>query len=226
MLIQTYEEFAGYVDQTGFLTLSENPFGLPALSSLTKESAWHTGLETDPWQWKSRIASEGRAAYGHILLGKNSFVSLSMYPYLYAAVRRDKGFWELYGAGVLSAGCKRLYGAFVEHPFIAAHDVAFLAGYAGKERAKAERDLISLQGGLFITTCGTARKVGKTGQPYGWPSSAYTLTEQWAPAGLMEAAALISPRDGEDAVTDRLLALNPDFNIDRLRAKLFPFADL
>lgn len=226
MRIDTYEDFTEYVDKTGFLTLSETPFGLPSLSSLTNEAAWHTGLDTDPWQWKSRIACEGRAAYGHLLLGKNSFVSLSMYPYLYAAVRRGRSFWELYGAGVLSAGCKRLYEAFVTHPFVAAHEAAALCGYFGKERAKAERDLSELQRGLFVTVCGTAHKVSKTGQPYGWPSSAYTLTEQWAPAGLMEAAASISPRDGEEAVTDRLLALSPDFNIDRLRAKLFPFAGL
>ena len=222
-MISTYRQFINNIDQLGFMTLTETPYGLPSLSEHTLPVLWHTGREDDPWRWKDRAAAEGKASYGHILLGRNSFVSRDMYPYLYSAVRRGLTFWEIFSAGLLSAYTRRIYTAFVEYPVIASHEIMSICGFDRKEKSKVDRAMIALQSGMFITVCGTAQKISKQGQPYGWPSTAYTLTEHWGSDGPVAMAAALSPTDGEAAVMEKLTALNPSLKTEKLFDKLFPF---
>ena len=84
-LLITYENFFARIQSLGFLALSHLLPGLPSLGEETPESLWHTGLDTDPWHWKDRVAEEKRLAYGCILGGHKGFVTQRMYPIFYAA---------------------------------------------------------------------------------------------------------------------------------------------
>ncbi|MCA9869007.1 MAG: hypothetical protein KC487_01255, partial [Anaerolineae bacterium] len=84
-MLTTYEDFIARVEALGFMTLSPLLPRLPSLGGETAESQWHTGLETDPWRWKDRVAEEKRLAYGCILGKHKGFVARRLYPIFYAA---------------------------------------------------------------------------------------------------------------------------------------------
>jgi len=75
LLLATYQDFIHRVEELGFLPMSNILLGYPSLGAETPGHIWHTGLETDPWQWKDRAAGEKQLAYGCILGGHKGFVS-------------------------------------------------------------------------------------------------------------------------------------------------------
>lgn len=137
--VATYDDFLRVLEKAGLMTLSGNPLGLPNLSAMTTAEQWHTGLDTDPWQWKNRIVEERRAAYAKLFAGRPSFVTEKWYPLLLAARRGGKTFEEAWESGCLSAETRRIYELFGDRKVLAVHEIKRLAGFAKGPPANTSR---------------------------------------------------------------------------------------
>jgi hypothetical protein len=147
----TYEDFASALDDIGFLPLSTNILGFPSLSAMTEESQCHTGAETDPWQWKTRIVDERRAASAKLFCGKPSFISREWYPVFLAARRGGRSFEETYENGTLSRESARIYALFQDRKRLAVHEIKQLAGFDKSNVSRYESAMTELQMSMFLT---------------------------------------------------------------------------
>lgn len=181
--LNTYEQFLARVEELGFLPLSPLCTGLPSLCSETAESAWHTGLETDPWQWKDRSAVEKRLAYGCILGGHKGFITNRMYPIFFAACHPVEPMAERWAAGSVSARVWKIWQLFEEHGAI---NVSRLRQILGEKGSAVDSALEQLQREFYITVDGNDRKLSAKGEPYGWPVIRYRRVADWAPAGWLD----------------------------------------
>ena len=57
---------------------------------------------------------------------------------------------------------------------------------------------------MFITTNGMKQKTAANGEPYGWPSTAYSTVETWAGEALIEEAWNLKPEDAVDEILLRI----------------------
>ena len=74
-----------------------------------------------------------------------------------------------------------------------------------------------LQMWMFITVNGTKQKVSAKGEPYGWPSTAYSTIENWAGPELMEEANRMNPEDAMDEILTRVEDVVPTANHKGIR---------
>jgi hypothetical protein len=184
--LTTYEQFLARVETLGFLPLSQLCAGLPSLGGETDESAWHTGLETDPWQWKDRSAVEKRLAYGCILGGNKGFIARRLYPLFYAACHPAESMPERWAAGAVNARVWKIWQLFEEHGAI---NVSRLRQILGEKGSAVDSALEQLQCEFYITVDGNDRKLSAKGEPYGWPVIRYRRVVDWAPAGWLDESA-------------------------------------
>jgi hypothetical protein len=201
-MIETYEEFANIVDETGFLTLSANPLGFPSLWGMTDESKWWSGAGDDPWGWRVRIVEERRAAYAKLFHRQPSFVSKEWYPYFLAAKRGQASFEDAYALGLMSGEAKRIYELFYGRSVLALHEIKRLGGFAGRPPGRFESALTALQEGMYITVSGMTRMTTLDGRPHSWPVTEYMRAESWAWEGAFEKARAI----GRGEACGRILA--------------------
>lgn len=214
-LLKTYEDFVLYVDNNGFMPLSTNKAGLPSLSSLTEENAWHTNEVTDPWLWRKQIADDKRAAYSKVFEKKPGFISLSCYPCFLALRRGGAAVADLYGEGKLSLMAKAVYELFEEHAEIPAHDIMQLLG-AGKDRKnEVDNALLDLQMHMFVTISGTVRKTNSRGEEYGWPSVIYQSVEKWVSPEILKATGMSSD-EAKAILLGKARQVKPDVDEKRL----------
>lgn len=208
-LLSDFSSFASLVDELGFMPLSRARIEFPSLEALTGESAWHTGLDTDPWRWKTRIVDEGRGAYAKLFGGKPGFVSLEWYPTMLAARRRGEDFEDFYRAGLLSRAAKMIYLLFDENPVLATHEIKGLGGFRRENRTEYEAAMIELQMNMFITVQGMTRITGRNGEPHSWPATSYTTVEQWAGPEMVEESRRMDPETAVDRLVERVLSVSP-----------------
>jgi len=212
VVLTTYEEFTGRIDHHGLMPLSANKAGLPSLTSLTQEDAWHTNEVTDPWLWRKRIADEKKAAYGKVFDKKPGFVSLACFPYFLALRRGEATVADLYSAGKLSHMAKAVYELFRTQGEIAAHDIMPLLNAGRDKRTAVENALIELQMRLFLTTRGAVRKTNARGEEHGWPSVVYTTVENWAQPEILRQTQAISPHEARLELLAKVKQAAPDAN--------------
>ena len=55
MTITTYGELLSLLDDMGFIAFGGRT-GIPNLADVTCADAWHTGRDTDPWEWKRMLS--------------------------------------------------------------------------------------------------------------------------------------------------------------------------
>ncbi len=216
--LNTYEDFTGLLDSAGMMTLSANKAGLPDVSSMTAQEQWHTGLDTDPWQWKTRVVEERRAAYAKVFGGMPSFVTQDWYPLLLAARRGGGTFEEAWESGLVSAEARRIYSLFGERRVLAVHEIKAMAGLKGSA-GKYEQAMRALQESMWITVSGMTRMATASGRPHSWPVTEYTPVEDWAWPGVMEQAMGLEQRE----VAERLIAHGQRLNPQAGRAALARF---
>jgi len=77
--------------------------------------------------------------------------------------------------------------------------------------------MCELQMWMFITVNGTKQKISAKGEPYGWPSTAYSTVETWAGAQLIEEAIGINPEDAMDEIIIRVQDVAPHAEERRIR---------
>jgi hypothetical protein len=215
--ITNYNEFVSIVEDLGFMTLSNNSIDFINLSDLTVEEQWHTGLSTDPWQWRVKIEEDHKAAYGKLFDKKPGFISLEWYPTFLAVRRKGRSFSEIYSEGLLSNYSKQIYDLFKHHETLAVHEIKSLVGFTKDLNSKYENAMCELQMWMFITVNGTKQKISAKGEPYGWPSTSYSTVEAWAGDELIAEAIGIKPEDAMDEIIMRVQDVVPNGEMKRIR---------
>ena len=215
---RSYKDFAAAVDDLGFMPLSTNRVSFPSLEGRTNRDMWHTGLETDPWQWKTQIVEEHRCAYAKLFFGKPGFISLKWYPVFLAARRAGQDFGHYYRQGLMSHAASLIYALFDESPVLATHEIKSMTGLGREAKAEYERGMVELQMGMFITIDGMTRMVSATGEPHSWPATSYTAVETWAPELVRESLKLNSDEAAE-RIIQRVIEVVPE--VDRKKVRRF-----
>jgi hypothetical protein len=215
-MLQTYAEFVDCLENIGFMTLSPTPLGYPSLSDMTAEEQWHTGLQSDPWQWKTRIVDDKKAAYAKVFHKQPSFINEQWYPCILAARRGQHSFEDMYDMGLMSGEAKRINELFYGRDVLALHEIKRLGGFAGKSKGRFESAMTSLQAGMFITISGMTRMTTLDGRPHSWPVTEYMRVERWAWEGTLEQAAKLSPAIARAKISEKILEWNPSANINAI----------
>ena len=220
-MLSTYEDFIARVESLGFMALSHLLPGLPSLGDETAESLWHTGLDTDPWRWKDRVAEEKHLAYGCILGGHKGFVTQRMYPIFYAAFHPTLSMPERWAGGTVSQRTWQLWQLFEEKGTLNISQVRQTLGTSRKQGASAVDTAIQqLQREYYITVDGNERKVNAKGEFYGWPVNRYRRVVDWAPAGWLDSAKDWSTEDARELILDDGVAMSDGVNRQDLAKKL------
>ncbi|SCX91598.1 AlkZ-related protein [Alkaliphilus peptidifermentans] len=215
--ISEYSEFISMVKDIGFMTLSNNRIDFPCLSDLTNQEEWHTGLSTDPWLWRVSIEKDRKAAYGKLFDKKPGFISLEWYPKFLAAKRSGRNFSEIYSAGLISNYAKQIYDLFEDDTILAVHEIKSLGGFTKDLNSKYEAAMCELQMWMFITVKGSKQKISAKGEPYGWPSTAYSTVEAWAGDKIMEESNNIKPKDAMEEIFQRIREISPDIEPKKIK---------
>ena len=220
-MLTTYEEFIARVESLGFMTLSPLLPGLPSRGGETAESQWHTGLDSDPWRWKDRVAEEKRLAYGCILGGNKGFVTERMYPIFYAAFHPMLAMPERWACGTVSQTTWQLWQLFEEKSILNISQVRQSMGVTRKQGASAvDAAIRQLQQEYYITVDGNDRKVNAKGEFYGWPVNRYCRVVEWAPAGWLDSAKDWSVERARESILDHGVAMANGINRQDLAKKL------
>ncbi len=221
-MLNTYAEFLAYAEQCGVLVFAGKFVeGFPNLSELTSRNQWHTGdLDTDPWQWRDRAATEHRLAFGNILGGHKGFISRQLYPLFYSACRPDGTLDEHYRSGTVTRTAIDVYKLFENGDDLDTGEIRKQMGVTKKEGASAvDTAIVWLQSKFYITVCGNRRKVSFDGIEYGWPANAYRLADDWASDWLL--APLASTADARAQILAHIAALGSRIDINMAEKLLF-----
>lgn len=181
--IQNLEDLERAVERIGFLPYSGNRRELLFTLEERTDNAWHDDSPSDPWLWRSQVAAGGRLAYGKFFLKRSGFVAPRCLPAFVALRRENRTFSDLYARGLVSRGAKRVYDCFADRAEWTLPALKSEAGFAGASR-EFEAALTELQGLFFLCISGQTRRVGRTGEPYGWPNNDFCRLEARFPEAL------------------------------------------
>jgi hypothetical protein len=202
--LSRYVDFIERINQLGFMPMGTILTGLPSLSAETADSQWHTGdNETDPWRWKDRVAEEKSAAYGCILGGHKGFIAPRLYGLFYTACQTPADLADRWEAGEINQTTWQLWQLFGNSPLLDTGQIRKKMGIVAGRGANSRVDtsLRDLQRDFFITVAGSRRKIGRDGQPYGWPANTYMPVQTWAPREWL------APGEGVDRISAREMIL-------------------
>lgn len=216
-MINRYDDFIEALFEAGFTAGSraDNVYSIYTFEldnpEIGPDVRWFTGdPETDPWEWHKRIVNERRdIAYAKFFFGKSGFITKPWYPYFLAARRAWGGFDEAYGSGLISGNAKREYDVLRENGPLPVHMLKSLSGFASKEESKFRKALTELQARMYITVCGSVRKISKKGEEYGWDVNVYSTTEDFFGESVFNEAAGITSEEATDKIAARIYELNP-----------------
>jgi hypothetical protein len=208
-LLAAYLDFIQRVEELGFLPMSNILPGYPSLGAETPSHIWHTGLETDPWQWKDKAAAEKQLAYGCILGGHKGFVCGKMYPVFYAAYHPVELMPERWAAGIVNQVTWKLWQQFEEKRTINTSQARkLLKGSVKRGGSPVDNAIIELQHDYYITISGNMRKVSVDGHLYGWPSNLYTRVVDWVPEPWMAKSKSWHRDEAREAILDAVAAVS------------------
>jgi len=209
VLLTTYPDFLHRVEELGFLPMSNILPGFPSLSAETPNHIWHTGLDTDPWQWKDRAAEEKQLAYGCILGGHKGFVCTQMYPIFYAAYHPSELMPERWAAGKVNPFTWKLWQLFEEKNTVNTSQARKLLGVSAKKGGgHVDTSLKELQQDYYITVSGNMRKISADGRLYGWPSNLYTRVVDWLTEPWIARLTEWQRDEARESILDDVVAIN------------------
>lgn len=176
----TFTEAAEVIQHLGILPLSSFIPDHPSLVSITRDDAWHTGADSDPWLWRDRFAVEGVAAYARFLGDKPLLVSREIFPIVQCALAPGETVEERYAAGLLAKSTLRIYNCIAENDAI---DVRMLRTLAGmqhtSDKSAFDRSLNELQNAAEVIISGISERLNAQGNKSGWNSTCYMLADNW-----------------------------------------------
>jgi hypothetical protein len=179
-IVNTYEEACLVVEDLGIVPLSSFIPDHPSLASITQDSAWHTGIDTDPWLWRDRFPGEGVAAYGRFLADKPLLISREMFPLIKCLLAAPEIVEERYAAGALAKTTLRIYECIQENDGIDVKTLRMLTGMQDTSDKRAfDRALTDLQSTADIVISGISERLNEHGNKSGWNSTCYMLADHW-----------------------------------------------
>jgi hypothetical protein len=174
---------AKFIDDVGFCLLfaSTQNIELPSLFEAVKgrRDAHIEDWDMDSdrvWVWKNDLPASKRAYYGKALAGgKPVFISLKMFPYLYA-MTAPRDLQEEYRHGRISVEARRVYDALRERGPTPTMALRAAAGFdRGDGVNRFHRALDELQRAMVILPVGAVIEHGA------WASQIFELTARWFP---------------------------------------------
>lgn len=182
--------------------------------------AWHTGdQETDPWEWRVRVLNErDDIAYAKCFFKKSGYITREFYPYFLALRRSGREFDDDYTAGLISHYSKRIYDVICKHGELPLQEIKSFGGFGRDEKSKFDSALTELQMRLYLSICGTSRKMNTKGEEYGWNSTVFCTTERfWEHTDVFDRAAKLDDAIAYTAIRERVLSLNPNADEKAIR---------
>ena len=70
---------------------------------------WLTGTEADPWLWRTRLPSDGTAAYGKFIKKKPVLISRELFPWVKVILGSNLSIEVRYQQGLISKDALVLY---------------------------------------------------------------------------------------------------------------------
>jgi hypothetical protein len=231
MRVRNYKDFVRVLRQSGFSLGGGNSEGIYAVVDFGWRDTppgspvvWHTGdPETDPWEWRIRVLNErGDIAYAKCFFKKSGYITQEFYPYFLALRRGGRTFAGCYADGLLSNNAKRIYSLVCEHDELPLHEIKHLGGFGREDKSKFNTALTELQMGLWLTICGTQRRVNALGGEYGWETTAFCTPERfWEGTDVFPRASALTESAAYEAIRRRVLRLNPAADEKTLRKFAF-----
>ena len=226
-MIRNFSDFCNELLKCGFSMGGGNAKGIFAVVPYTWEEQdfidspvkWHTGdSETDPWEWRIRVLDErDDIAYSKLFFNLSGYITKEWYPYFYAVRRGAKTLESEYSDGNISMFEKRIYSVIRDTGYAPVHEIKRLGGFSREDKSRFDRALTSLQMKMYVTMCGKAQKISRSGEVYGWSSTAFCTVESFWGNELIKKASRISPQLAEEKIRERILLLNPDAKENNIR---------
>ena len=227
MILNNFNDFVQILLGSGFSIGGGNDEGIYAIVDFDwlnvppgSPIVWHTGdPETDPWEWRIRVLGErDDIAYAKCFFKKSGYITREFYPYFLALRRGGRMFEDEYADGLISNYAKRIYDIVCEYDKLPLHDIKRLAGFGREEKNKFDSSLTELQMRLYLTICGTHRRMNAKGEEYGWETTVFSTTERfWAHTDVFANAAKLNEDDAYAAIRERVLELNPKADEKKIR---------
>jgi hypothetical protein len=226
MLIKNYHDFVTSLLNAGFSMGGGNSEGIFSVIPWSWNEAppnetpirWHTGdPETDPWEWRIRVLEErDDIAYAKLFFNKSGYITKEWYPYFLAVRRGGRSLIEAYEDGMVSSFAKRIYDVVSNSEAIPLHEIKQIGGFSRADSLKFERALVELQSKMFVTMCGSQRKISKKGEAYGWSSTVFCTVERYFGEEVMIQADKIDEGEAMEMITQQIYRLNPAANPRRI----------
>jgi len=219
-MVETYAAFRERLQALGFILFGGGRGEMLELGDITRPGSWHSGEpETDPWDWKDRLAASRDGAYVRVLDGRATLMDRAWIPVFWAAFRQEWPLEERYEAGLADRMTLRMHGLFEQRPEWARHELTDALDIGAKQKAAFTRALVNLQREMAIVICGQTQRVAVNGMPMGWPSMAYMRTEAWALPEWRAQAEALTRAEARSLIRARIRHISPQCpvrTLDRL----------
>ncbi|MCL1820642.1 MAG: hypothetical protein FWG36_08320 [Oscillospiraceae bacterium] len=225
--LSNFNDFVQILLATGFSLGGGNDEGIYAIVNFGWQDvpsgspiAWHTGdIETDPWEWRVRVLNErDDIAYSKCFFKKSGYIIREFYPYFLALRRGGRGLDDEYAEGLISQYAKRIYDVIREHGELPLQEIKTYGGFGREDKSKFDSALTELQMRLYLTICGTSRKMNAKGEEYGWNSTMFCATERfWEGTDVFDRAAKLDESGAYAVIRERVLELNPNAEEKKIR---------
>jgi len=227
-MIRNYNDFCRELLAAGFSQFGGKGDGVVSLirygwGAEPSDVHWHTGdPDTDPWEWRIRVLDERNdIAYSKVFFRKAGFITKEWYPYFLASRRNGQSFDEAYSDGTVSHFAKRIYDLLRDNGSLPLHIIKSLGGFGKADKSRFDSAVTDLQMRLFITMNGRAQKISKTGEEYGWASTAFCTVEQFWPQEVFDQADKLTPEEASETITERVYQLNPAADSKKINKFIF-----
>lgn len=178
--VSTYEEILQLINEMGILPLAPLIPNHPSLYQITPGESWLTGTEADPWLWRTRLPSDGAAAYGKFIKKKPVFISREWFPWVKVILGSNLSIEDRYQQGLISKDVVVLYQQIREEEGIETRSLRMKARMHGKEMKKTfERALLDLQESMDIVISGAKESRINLDVNSAWKSTSFETTDQW-----------------------------------------------
>lgn len=218
--ITSYSSFCEELLSAGFSMGGSNSEGVFSLSSKFDENiAWHTeNPETDPWEWRMRVLNERNdIAYAKLFFSKSGYITKKWYPYFLKARRNGLCFEDEYQDGTISQYAKRIYELLEQNEALPLHLIKQLGGFSKEDKAKFDKAITELQMKMYITMCGSRRKISKIGDEYGWSSTVFCTTEAFWGDSVFKKAEKLSQPECILKITEQIYKMNPEAESKKIK---------
>ncbi len=218
--IKSIEELYEYVETVGFLPLFCSHVPGFSLEELTASSAWFSGNEEDPWQWRAIAATEGKVVYGKFFGKKAGFISKEWFPYFVSYRRDGYDFDTLYELGEASRKSKLLMDALDSREAVPSHVLKDTAGFGRNGEKGFDGAITNLMMQTYVVICGFERKLNRNGEEYGWPVADYCTAEEKFGREFVRSKYHLRKEEVLEKILEQMHKLYPDATDKEIRKEI------